>query len=98
MTPLWAPQALRDIEAIRNYIAEDSPRYADLVVARIIGAVERLATFPESGRVVPELGDPVIRELIVDPYRVVYRYRGNAAGVVTVFRSSRAFPTKIPGR
>lgn len=68
MTSLgWSAEALRDIESVRTYIAEDSPRYADLVVRRIMSAVERLATFPESGRMVPERGDPMIREVIVDP-------------------------------
>ena len=51
---VWSPQSLRDIEAIRAYIAEDSPRYADLTVRRIVAAVERLTDFPESGRMVPE--------------------------------------------
>ena len=37
----WSPEALRDTESIRAYIAEDSERYADLVVRRIMAAVER---------------------------------------------------------
>lgn len=36
----WSPQALRDVEAIREYIATDSTRYADLVVRRIVASVE----------------------------------------------------------
>jgi toxin ParE1/3/4 len=47
---IWSPQALRDLEAIRDYIAVDSPRYAALVLERIVVGVERLRTFPESGR------------------------------------------------
>jgi toxin ParE1/3/4 len=54
----WSLQALRDLEGIREYIAVDSPRYAGLVVERIIAAVERLRAFPESGRVVPERSAP----------------------------------------
>lgn len=46
MTKLhWSPQAVRDLEAIRDYIATDSPRYAALVIERIIVAVERLPRF-----------------------------------------------------
>jgi len=88
----WSLQALRDLEAIREYIAVDSPRYADLVVERIIAAVERLRAFPESGRVVPERSDPQIREVVVRPYRVVYRYRQEEVEIATVFRASRQFP------
>jgi addiction module RelE/StbE family toxin len=91
----WSPQSLRDLEAIRAYIAQDSPRYAELVVQRIVTVVERLEAFPESGRVVPELNNPEIREVIVRPYRVVYRCRPDAVEIATVFRSSRQLP-EIP--
>jgi len=57
-----------------------------------VAGVERLETFPESGRIVPELDRPEIREVIVKPYRVVYRYRGEAVEIATVFRSSRQIP------
>jgi addiction module RelE/StbE family toxin len=92
---IWSPQSLRDLEAIRTYIAQDSPRYAELVVQRIVAAVERLDAFPESGRVVLELDRPEIREIITRPYRVVYRYRGDSVEIATVFRSSRQLP-EIP--
>lgn len=97
MTPLtWSPEAQRDVESIRTYIAEDSTRYADLVVRRIVATVERLETFPESGRIVPERGDPSIREVLVNPYRVVYRFRGKTVEIVTVFHASRSFPADLP--
>lgn len=89
---IWSPQALRDIESIRAYIAEDSPRVAELVVGRIIKAVERLKAFPESGRMVPERNNPEIREVIEAPYRLVYRVRTGAVEIITVFRASRLLP------
>ncbi len=33
---------------------------------------ERLAIFPRSGRIVPELSDELIRELIIASYRLIY--------------------------
>lgn len=92
---IWSPASLADLESIRTYIARDSVRYADLVVSRIVAAVERLRTFPESGRIVPERDAPDTREIIVRPYRVVYRLSGDAVEIVTVFRASRLFP-EIP--
>jgi addiction module RelE/StbE family toxin len=89
---VWSPQAVGDVESIRAFIAQDSAPYADLVARRIVAAVERLKAFPESGRIVPERQDPSIREVIVTPYRIVYRLRADAAEVVTVFRGSREFP------
>jgi toxin ParE1/3/4 len=89
---IWSPQSLRDIESIREYISQDSPRVAELVVGRIIKAVERLNTFPASGRKVPERNDPEIREVIESPYRVVYRFRKGSVEIITVFRASRLVP------
>jgi addiction module RelE/StbE family toxin len=85
----WSPRSLRDVESIRDYIAEDSPRVADLVVRRIVKSVERLEAFPESGRTVPERNDPEIREVISKPHRVVYRLREGNVEIITVFRASR---------
>jgi plasmid stabilization system protein ParE len=71
MQIVWSPQSLRDLRAIRDYIAIDSERYADLTIARIFSAVERLLDFPQSGRIVPERDDPEIREIIVGPTFVI---------------------------
>ena len=89
---IWSPQAIRDVESIRAFIAQDSSSYAELVARRIVAAVERLHSFPESGRLVPERQDPAIREVIVTPYRIVYRLRSGVLEVVTVFRGSQEFP------
>jgi plasmid stabilization system protein ParE len=64
---IWSPRSIRDLESIHHYIAQDSLSYADLVVQRLVLAPERLRQFPESGRVVPERGQPELRELIALP-------------------------------
>ena len=92
MTLSWSPQSLDDIESIRAYISQDSPAYADLVVRRLMASVDRLRIFPESGRIVPERNDPEIRELIVRPYRIVYRVLPDKVEIVTVFHAARLFP------
>ena len=88
---IWSPQAVRDLEGIREFIALDSPRYADLTVRRVVAAVERLKQFPESGRMVPERKAQDIREVIVGAYRVVYRHKAGLVEIATVFRGSRQF-------
>ena len=50
----WTHQARSDLAAIRTFISQDSPHYASIVVAQLIAATDRLITFPESGRAVPE--------------------------------------------
>ncbi|MEO7191928.1 MAG: type II toxin-antitoxin system RelE/ParE family toxin [Vicinamibacterales bacterium] len=96
MTPIiWSPQAADDIVGIQTYISADSVQYAELVVGRIVARVEQLSTFPESGRVVPERQGSSVREVIVKPHRIVYRFQGSVVEIVTVFRGTREFPTDV---
>jgi len=88
---VWAPQAIQDVEAIRAHVARDSAHYADLIVERLVAAVERLEDHPRSGRVVPELGDESIRELIHGNYRIVYRLGDDVVEIATVFHGARSF-------
>jgi len=70
---IWSPSALLDVKDIAAFIADDSPPAAKRFVRNLFQAVERLADFPKSGRIVPEFGDPNIREIIRRPCRIVYR-------------------------
>ena len=88
---IWSPQAIEDVEAIRAYVARDSARYADLLVERLVSAVEGLETDPLSGRVVPEVGDDTVREVIHGNYRIVYRVRLNLVEIVPVFHEPVCF-------
>jgi toxin ParE1/3/4 len=83
---------VRDLESIHEYVARDSAIYADLVLHRLVHSAERLREFPDLGRVVPEVAQSSIRELIVSPFRLVYRTQPKAIEVVTVFHASRLFP------
>jgi toxin ParE1/3/4 len=54
----------------------------------------RLADFPESGRIVPEFGDPTIREVIRRPCRIVYRvdHRKRTVEIARVWHAARGAP------
>jgi plasmid stabilization system protein ParE len=91
---VWSPQAIADVESIKTFISRDSELYAQLVVARLVSAVERVGEFPDSGRVVPELGDPAIREILWRNYRIVYRIREASVEIVTVFHGAMLFPER----
>ena len=68
-----SPTARRDLRDIVRYISLDSPERAVGFGQFLVSSTKRLADFPEMGRVVPEFGDPLIREIIVRSYRVIYR-------------------------
>jgi toxin ParE1/3/4 len=96
ITIRWSPQAADDLASIRAFIARDSARYATLVVQRIAAAIDLLASSPQMGRVVPEIGDPDVREIIVGAYRIVYRYRRDTVEIITIFHGARLFPANDP--
>jgi toxin ParE1/3/4 len=69
----WTEPALAGLTDVVAYIAADDPRAAERLRDRTIAAVERAAAHPYSGRVVPEIARQDVREVIVRPYRIVYR-------------------------
>jgi len=92
MTPIrWSSRASADLQAIQDFIAQDSPHHAGEVACRIIKGADSLPDSPRLGRVVPEQRDPLVRELIIGAYRLVYRIEENAIEVMTVFHGARRF-------
>jgi toxin ParE1/3/4 len=91
MTIIWAPTALRDLRAIRRYIAKDDPYAADRVVALIAEKVKALRDFPEMGRMGRLDGT---RELIIPdtPYFVAYCRREGGIRILAVIHGARRWP------
>jgi addiction module RelE/StbE family toxin len=90
----WTPQAADDLDAIAEFIARDSPHFARLFIADILQTVDRLVDFPESGRIVPDIGEKSIREVILGSYRILYRLRSEAVEVLTVHHGARLLDPK----
>lgn len=69
----WTDPAWDDLEAAAEYIERDSKFYAAELVQEVHDAADSLVDFADRGQVVPEFGDESIRELLVKPYRLVYK-------------------------
>ena len=90
MLVTWSLEASENLVEIEEFIARDSlERAVRFVDALIDHAVTMLTDNPRSGRVVPETGNPDIRELINRGYRIVYRWRGDALEILSVFEGHR---------
>ena len=94
MKIVWSPLALERAGDIADYIAETSLEAAKVWLIDIFGAVDRLQEFPESGRVVPEVNRPNIRELVFKNYRVIYRVERKQVSILTVRRGKQRLPLK----
>ena len=75
MNIIWSPLAVDQVRDITSYIALDKPSVAVIWAEKIFGSVERLAEFPESGRIVPELNRNEIREIVQGSYKVIYKVK-----------------------
>lgn len=87
----WTDEALRHLQAIVDYISEDSPDRAFDFAAKIESKALRLGHFPQSGRIVPEWQDAsiIFREIVVDNYRLIYRIRKQTVEITTVYHGMR---------
>ena len=86
----FAESAIADLEDIRAwYVKLEVPEVGERLLREVVLQVERLADFPESGRVVPEFGIASLREIIHPPFRIVYRLDAGRVRIVRVWRSER---------
>jgi len=89
---VWAEAAVRDLEELAAFIATDSLVNAERLLRRLGVKAESLRRTPNRGRLVPELlrfGMRAWRELVVRPYRLVYRVGPDAVVVLAVFDGRR---------
>ena len=89
---VWTNIAENDLKYNVEYIADDSPANAIKIFKRIKDRASILYTFPERGRIVPELRDQGIlqyRELIISPWRILYRISEKKVLVLSVLDSRR---------
>jgi plasmid stabilization system protein ParE len=97
---LWMPSALEDLKSIREYIAKDSVYYADRFVDGAFERADQLEAFPKSGRIVPELGYPSVREIVYGSYRIIYEliheFDDINVFVVAVIHGMRLLPSMYP--
>jgi toxin ParE1/3/4 len=94
MQVVWSELALRDLVALRAFIAMDRPPVADKQMTAVLRAVARLAAFPEAGRPGRRAGT---RELVVvrTPYLVAYRIRDNRVEVLRVLHERQRWPDTV---
>jgi toxin ParE1/3/4 len=89
---VWSNIAENDLMNIIEYVADDSPPNASKIFKKIKQKASSLNTFPERGRIVPELRDQGIlqyRELVISPWRILYRISEKNVFVLSVLDSRR---------
>lgn len=75
-----------------QFIAKDSPQRAEQFGYRIVSRVEMLHEHPRIGRVVPEFGHHELHEILVAPYRIIYRLQDDLIEVLRIWHAARDTP------
>jgi toxin ParE1/3/4 len=81
----WSPNSIKCIHSIGvDLVKRDSILNANKVVSAIRDRIAKLKILPNSGRVVPELNDTNILEVIVRKKRVIYEISGQSVYILAV--------------
>jgi toxin ParE1/3/4 len=85
----WTREALNRLIEIEEFIAQDSPRRVEDFIDYLLERVSLFPDNPEIGRIVPEISNIAIRELLIKNYRVVHRVKTTTIDILTVFEDHR---------
>ena len=85
----WTEAAWSDLGHVSDYISKDSPYYAAAFVREVRDAARSLAYLAERGRIVPEFGDPSVRELFLGKYRLIYQVTEQNVCIVGFIHGAR---------
>lgn len=91
----WTARAAARLDAIHDYIAGQDPAAAERVVRGLLQRTEQIASFPESGRRVPDYTRIDVHELIEGNYRIVYRLHRQQVDVLTVMHCAQLLPDDL---
>jgi len=86
----WSETAEIDLVSIIEHIAGENPLQASKTFTEIKKSAESLNVFSDRGRMVPELqnqGITLYRELIIGPWRIMYRVSEDSVYVLSVLDS-----------
>lgn len=85
MRIVWSPLATERAYDAVKYIARDKPEAARSWLDGVFEAVDRLEAFPQSGRMVSEIGLPEYREIVYRrSHRIVYHLEKSTLRILTV--------------
>ncbi len=80
------------MRAIDAYLRQFSSGAPARILRDIASRTDQISLFPESGRVVPELGQHEVREVFHGDYRIIYGVRNNNVRILRVLHGASEFP------
>lgn len=94
MKVFWTQTTEEHFEAIYAYIAQNSQKYALLTIDRITKKSQQIGSHPLSRRKVPEYETDQIREVFLNPYRIIYHLKPDQIHILAVIHGAMDILTK----
>ena len=89
MKIVWSEHALADLREIKDWLSRDSAYYALRVIERILDVISSLEIMPDQGHAVPEATNKHIREIHMEPYRIIYKVSEYSVDILTIVHMAR---------
>ena len=95
----WTNTAVEHLLAIHEYIAQNSPVYAQRIVDKLTWRSEQIGTFPQSGRIVPEYEIDDMEHCVArddEQLKKMLVMRLNKYTVTPAIKEAKYFPAALP--
>jgi len=85
MKVIWAPLAREQVADAFAFMSAERPAAAVRWFEQVVESAGSLSVFPDMGGMMPEAGRPEVRQVLVDPYRLIYRRDPDTVVIIGVF-------------
>ena len=92
MRVFWTPEARARLLEIQAYIARDSPAGARRVAAQLLRRSRQLAVPPTLGRRLPKYPEAELREILIRPFRMIFRVTAAQIQIITIKHYRQKLP------
>lgn len=83
----WADEAVSNLDSIAAYVHDFNPLAAQRLALRLRSAADSLAEHPDRGR---PIGRGLRELVIVPPYLIRYRVKGDGVEIISIRHGARA--------
>lgn len=91
MTISYTPQAIADLQRLREFIGIKNPRAARRAADELRAGIDKLKQFPNMGIPVPRAPNPdIVRDLFIGLYTVRYLVNGKTVTILRVWHDKEA--------
>lgn len=87
VTITWSPEAKNNLQQLYRYLLARNRSAAKRIIKEIRTTVEGLKEHPEIGRVVPEFESNILRERLVQNYRIIYTFSHDRVEIAAIWHT-----------